>query len=160
MDQALEWRIPSNQGWNEVAFRLIRHHRSDGLFEFAVTMTGLFWPRNELLMKPTQYGAPVDDFVVSLPSVMLSHKQCEELIGEFDRWLESYGAFDVTLTSEEVPGQLLWLEVEPEGKGILDKYHPALTIRYYTGRIDLEIGYFIDQSCIRIARDSLASLLD
>jgi hypothetical protein len=157
MIQTNEWSIPSNNGWNDITFEAGTLHRKSDVLECCIQLTG----RNECAAKldavPPEVDRVVQNYIIKLPTVLVLMPACDQLMIDFDRWLESYTPFERYLTSTSE--QVVTLAVGRRDDLITTADHPAVTFCYDDGRCRLEVLFVVDQSCIRIARDGLAATM-
>jgi hypothetical protein len=155
--QRNEWCISSNDGWNEIIFEAQVLHRKTDVVEYSVYMTGKRSYPSALEVTPSDHARVVDDYIIKLPAIAVSMSVCNQLMTEFDAWLDNNTPFErhLTTTSERI----VTLELGTRNDLITTANHPAVTFRYDDGRCRLEVFFVVDQSCIRIAREGLATAL-
>ena len=158
-----EWCIPSNSGRRLVHFSLVVFHEETDVLEFDLTLSGqgLRGIRADADQSANEHGnnqiETVDRFKVLLPSLLIPRTACEELLGGFTAWLDLHSPFDRTLRSTE--GASIVIQVDRREELITTDDHPVLTLYYEMSGCRCETFFVVDESCIRIARDGLASVL-
>lgn len=150
------WRIPSNSGYAAIKFDAKVFHAAHRLIEFRVDLAGRHWYRPGLLADPPEFSNVVDDFDLVLLQVLIPTLACEGLCGDFDNWLASRTPFSRTLCSR--PDQELAIHVGGRDGYEATADRPILACTY-AGGCGLEVIFTIDQSCVHIAREGLASVL-
>jgi hypothetical protein len=151
-----DWSICSNSGWQGVRFETIAMHKSIEQLEFRIQLKGKAWYRPHLHGRSPNYDL-VDNYTMTLESVLLSPPACHRLIDDFDEWMASGARFRRSLTSSST--QSLRISTNC-GKGLLtapDK--PSIMISYKDIGCICKVRFVIDQTCISIARAELSALL-
>ena len=152
-----QWCLPSNSGWNNIKFEALVLHEPINLIEYSIDLTGQFWYRPRLYANPPGFEKLVDDFLINLPSVLVPKSASDDLLIDFNNWLDSQTPFTRAMSS--TPDQVLILQVGVRDGSITTPQQPALSFSYDAGGCRVEVFFGVDQSCMRIARDGLAQVL-
>jgi hypothetical protein len=152
-----EWCIPSNNGWRQVKFEALVYHRSENLIEYKIELAGQCWRPSTSYAESTSNDDLVDEFRFALQSVLISMAVCKSLLDSFDGWLNAPAPFTCKLCSTF--DQSLILSLGDRDDLITKTDHPACTIEYESAGGRVEVFFVVDQSCIRIARQGLARII-
>jgi hypothetical protein len=126
-----QWRIPSSNGYASITFELIVVHEAINHIEHRVEMVGQSWYRPEFLVEPPEFHRVLDDFNITLSSVVIPVSAYSMLQNEFENWLTSYAPFACTLCSR--PDQELTIRIGPMKGYESTPERPTLTCTYMGG---------------------------
>ena len=82
------------------------------MIEYCVDLTGRSWYRPEGQANPPKFENIVDDYTITLHSVLVPQSACDQLLSDLDRWLETQAPFVRDLRS--VSYDLISLQVGEE----------------------------------------------
>jgi hypothetical protein len=157
MSGTTQWRMPSNDGRAIVVFDALFFHPPIAQIEFRIALLGKHWYRPALFADPPEYDRMVDDFGITLPSVLVPKSACDELLGDFNAWLDTHQPFALTLCPG--PDQKMTVAVGAREGHLSTLDHPIFSCDYTAG-CQLAVAFAVDQSCVRIARDGLSRVLE
>ncbi len=158
MSPLRQWAIRSNDGWNEVRFAAQLLHDHTEVIEYFLELTGKSWYRPPVKPDPPDNDTLVDDFRIALPTVLIPFRACEQLLDDFDRWLQCRTPFVRDLGGS--PHDLISFDIAHKTPSFITSLdHPQFTFSYSVRRCRLEVFFVTDPSCIQMAREELAATL-
>lgn len=160
MCQLLTWSIPSQNGWDRIDFEFQCLHEGLEWLEFHVNLAGRSWYEPATRETPRKYVL-ADVYSIKLLTVLISQNASYKLLEHFNQWLDSRSPFRCDLSP--LSYELVSLELAIVGTTSTSADTPQLTFGYGVVACRTEVSFVVDQSCIRMARDSLyrvLSLLD
>lgn len=153
--EADTWTIPSNSGWRQFKCARTNHALRGDAICCSLHIYGDFWDRNE-----NESKSLVPDFRVDLPQVLISAERLRHLIEDVDRWLVDQENFERSISSPK-SGQDFTVIVNREPSLVYSIGKRAVTFRYTNGEAMIgKWSFVVDESCLRICRDSLSGFLD
>jgi hypothetical protein len=150
------WRLPDSSGRNEFRAEVIPVISRDGvpIFKISFSLLGKFWDRLE------EPGKLVDDVSLAVSQFLVERDSLIGLLEALDEWMERRMVFSCRLSAHR-DDQSLTFEVGPSDLRISSEEHPVCLITYRGSAIlALQFAMVADQSCIRIFRDGLFSILE
>jgi len=150
-----EFEIPSNCGRYEVRGSVARQRNdaSDTLYALRVTASGRYWDRFALAPE-----GDCEDFSATLGQAVVSKTNLVRLWEHLDRWMNSQEEFECAL-SVPADDQRLSIALRIVPGVICSSDKPVCIVSYSAFHLLTEVSFVVDQSCVRIFRDSLRALL-
>lgn len=149
------WRLPDSSGRNEFRAAVVQVTDQDGRprFKISFSISGMFWNRIESSSKT------IADVDLAVSQLLVDRTHLVELLAALDEWLQSHKAFSSHLSADG-DDQSLEFEVSSSELRVSSAERPACIITYRGSVLNLaQFILVVDQSCLRIFRDSLAAIL-
>lgn len=150
------WDINSSSGRENCEFS-IDHALAQGSKVFAsIHLHRDFWKRDR-----TPFGRElVKDVRLELPQIMVEVGELRELLSNFEAWLDRRASFEQSIDATEGDDQFLRFSVGRSSAFIYTSEQPTFTVAArFGGYFSFESAFVVNESCVRLARDSLAELL-
>jgi hypothetical protein len=145
-------KISSADGWNEIEFRPVSA-KDDLCFE--ILAKGRFWEKcQEFQIESAQLA---DDFSLSFLHVPLSRERLIAFSELLEAWQVEPSEIRVELTSSGNPNISIFIGETDEMISSATK--PVFIFRYKDSRIETNIKFVTDQSCLNLMLQDLKRLL-
>jgi hypothetical protein len=146
----LEWELPSNSGRSMVSGTLKRVH--DDAIDRSLLFDMSF--RGEAFDKYEE-GGLVKNYDISMNQVAISQSRLSHNVSLLSDWLKT--PRELELDFSDTPQQTFMISLRKRDDVISSVEKPVCTVSCESFLLKCEIGFVVDQSCIRILRDSLAT---
>lgn len=149
-----QWRFPSNSGHDEVTCTLLEVASTDPewvLCDFVASCEDIDTIDVPVAGVGTNKVRRTQQLNIS--SILLSGRQLDALQKGLETWMQTRGSFLIDLG--ETPGKHLTIELGVNPRLISSTEHPALLVDFCGAGIDAEFFTIVDQTCVKIAYDSL-----
>jgi hypothetical protein len=123
-----------------------------------LSITGNFWPRDDLASGSLGDARSILDFSVQLPQVVIAERSLYEFARDLTDWLDTPSHVEADLSFDKSQSLSVSLGIRDELLSKIDR--PACTIAYSSERmLRGEWVFIVDQSCIQLFRNDLDELL-
>lgn len=156
MTRLREWSMPSNRGLATIRFQAISFDSKSGQVKFNIFLASNSSTHSETGPAPSENDFE-NEYRIVLPSIMISAQSCGALLNDFNDWLHSFSPFIRPIIA--TPSRTLEIQVGDRENYITSLEKPVFTFFYSAGSCRLEVFYVIDESCVRIASQELATVL-
>lgn len=152
------FELPSTDGWNCIVLH-VQETKSIDRGQYCVGMlslSGQFWDRALWLRSDSREFELTEEYEVRLPQVVVCLQGLLQLRAILE---ENRGGQQSASLIGPSEYQELTLSVLPPDSSLAVKDKPVVTCVFRVARLQGEIRFVTDQSCIRIASESLQSWL-
>jgi hypothetical protein len=150
--------ISSSDGWDSIEIilvKLVSESDIDSGLLTTIRAKGQFWERDKSLK--TDEVKLADDFDILLPQVILSKKGLKSLRNQLETWLIEQTEIDVEVSLPNLAR--LNIFVGETDDFICSKSKPVFSLSYVDSRIELNLKFVTDQSCLNLMLEGLRSCL-
>ena len=148
----------SNSGWTSVVCNSAERIVKDGkaFYLLGLTVTRRFWNQRDCLLSRLENAELAVDSELRLPQVLWAQDDLDALQRKLSDWLERRDPFEMELAE---PGMTARVSLGPREGTISDQDKPVLALRFARPGTTGEAYFVVDQTGVRILRDSIVSLL-
>ncbi len=147
------WRFPSNMGSEELVCTLLRiASRDPEWIECDLVASA---EASDPSGAAQREGRPFERLCLS--SILVSGTQLSQVEADLETWLRTGLPFQREL--RDVPGQQMLLSLRADARLITSPEKPALILTYRGSGIEASFYTVVDQSCVRIAHETLRAAL-
>ena len=152
----LSWEISSSSGRERVKFSVDHTPAPGRKAVMSIRLSRDFWKRGTMLGD----SELVPDVRLELPQVVLEEGGLRQLLSNFDSWINERAHFQQSMEASGGSDQILRLSLGRASDFIYSSEKPAFTVAVrFGGYYSSDSSFVVDETCIRLARDSLANLL-
>ena len=128
------------------------------LLKCSARVEGNFWDRESIQLCEKDSWGLIQDHFIELPQLFFDMHSLEELVTLFESWSNINDTVNLQLSGCE--DQNIRLVIGRRDDLITGEHKPAFTFICEMSRINVEIYYVIDSSCISLAREQLIYCLN
>ena len=155
LDSKNTWCIPSNDGWNNICFVVNEKITINGraILRCKVIIKGNYWDRKSLQLSQKNDWILIQDHLLELPQLFIDMNSLDKLLMDYQSWRNIDDVINLQLSGLEE--QSVRIIIGHREGVITSTYKPALTFICEMARINVEIYFIVDATCISIASQQL-----